>query len=257
MVLNPEDKSVSADIIAEALRAQGLSEEQIAATTGTYANAKYSPPKRKISRTFTVLSEREVKIGNDMHTLRLLGGGDIGRATAVLANSILELWNLQALPNGLPDEIEDILEQTSPMGWVDFFVDYILANLPQNDEYPEWMAAILDELAKLATTEERTITAGDIVSMPGGQLKEFVRVMVEVNKDDFLAIIRGVWLTLPESIRSFIHQKIFTPTLNIMQIVSASAFQSPEDQDSDGTPPSGGQDSSTTSEKTEALPKAS
>lgn len=257
MVLNPEDKSVSPDKIAAALKAQGFSDEEIAATTGTYAEAKYSPPTRKISRTFTVLSEREVKIGNEIHTLRLLGGGDLGRATAVLANCILELWNLQALPKGLPDEIEDILENTSPVGWVDFFVDYIVANLPANDEYPEWMAAILEELGKLATTDQRTITAGDIVSMPGAQIKEFCRVMVEVNKDDFLAIIRGVWLTLPESIRSFIHQKIFIPGLNIIQLTSANVFQAPEDQDSDGTLPSGGQDSSTTSEKTEALPKAS
>lgn len=181
-----------------------------------------------------------------------MNGADVACSIGVLVNVISELWNLGELPTELPEDLGEALEKTGPLDWVDFLQRYLLDNMPVNDEYPEWMASLLEEIAKLVSTEARAVSAGDLVSLPLGQLPDVITAMVEVNKKDFLFIILRVWGMLPQYIRQFAKQRIFTPALKITSVLKQinQAPQNPRDPASDGGHPSGGKASSSSPSET-------
>jgi hypothetical protein len=241
-------KAISADKLADLMEAQGYSPEEIQATTGVYAKKKYEPERVRIATTFELPSDVSVKIKETDHTLRYMNGADILRAVPVLADAIITLIQDQEMFAQASQQfgVEAVIASQTPVGWANHLINVINSFRSADDEYPVWLAAVLHEIGKLASTEALTITAGDFLSLRSHQQTELMIKLVEVNKRDFLEVGRQVWGALPPNIRGIIASKIFTPIWRVLNRLNQIAENSPSPSapPSDGGPSSGGKPSS-------------
>jgi len=221
-------KGLSPDVLAEALAQQGYSQEEIEATVGPYALARYQPKTASLQPTFQVLSDKEVMIGNDSHTLRVLNAHDLKSILPVVMMLAAHL-----VKNGdvLEDTVNDFLEKG-----VLNFMDVLLKKMDGllGTEYPEWFVSVLEKLAELVSTEKRAVSAGDLISMPVDQQAELIKKLWEVNQKHFLLF----WAMVPVWAREVIGLKIFIPASEILSAVRESL--NPSQSQGSEAPSSGG-----------------
>jgi len=235
-------KGISPDAIAEALLAAGHSPEEINQAVSSYSQARYEPTRTALQPAFLVESDQQVKIGNQTHLLRLINTDDMRS----ILPKVIQLAK-HFIKNGdvTEDKVNDLLEK----GSTNFFglVASKLAELSfKGAGYPDWAVAMLEEVAKLAGNEERTITANDLISLPPSQFIELMRKLYEVNKQDFLLL----WTQVPVELRVPIGSQIFTPILTVFSTLKESVVTSlDQTQLSNGGQSSTGKSSSSSPSK--------
>jgi len=186
---------VDLDKLIETLRAGGASQAEIDQVVESYTAAKYRPKAVALTPAFYLASDAQVMLGATPHTLRLMNMDDLRR----LLPKVIEFTRFLIAEQGSDRTPEQLLAQTHPMGMVGVVVHKLL-EINLKGEYPEWFVALLEELAVLVSTESRSLSAADLISLPPSQLTELIQKLVEVNQRDFLAL----WASVPPGIRSTI-----------------------------------------------------
>lgn len=249
-------EAIPADELAEALAKAGYKPEQIEASTGVYAQAKYKPKTVPLKpRRFLLAKDGQVDFFDQKLTVRLLNPHDVRRLVPVVYNAVMSIM----VDRNIADDINMVMSQAGPKGVFEI-LSAELESLQGHDEYPEWAAKLLEEIAVLVSNDQLSVSAEDLIALPGRQFPELLAKLWEVNSNDFLSVMKRVWAMLPKAIREFISSKTSTLVSRITGALSqiGENFQSPSE-----TLLSGGQDdggnllSFSPSEKTEALPTQS
>lgn len=245
-------EAIPADELAEALAKAGYTPDQIQASTGLYAENKYKPKTVKLKpHRFLLAKDGEVPFFDQTIKVRYLNAHDIRRLVPVIYSAIMSLM----IERDSADDINQLLSMAGPKGIFELLSAELEA-MQGNDEYPEWAVKLLEEIALIVSSKELTVTAEDLVSLPGKQFPQLLAKLWEVNSNDFLYVLKLVWGKLPKTVREFISSKTSTLVSKVMNAVNriGEKSQSPHE-----TPLSGGQDSGgnpssfSPSEKTEAL----
>lgn len=181
------------DKLIQTLTAGGASQAEINEVIETYSTAKYEPKTVQMQPAFYLESDKQITIGKDKHTIRLINVDDLRR----LLPKLIEFTRFLLAQSGSDQTVDDVLSQTNPMGMVGVVVTK-LTEMNIKGDYPEWFAGLLEELAVLVSNEARTVTARDLISLPPSQLTDLILKVVEVNQQDFLAL----WASVPHGIRS-------------------------------------------------------
>lgn len=208
-------ETLSGDKVAEALRAQGFSEEQIQATVGVYSEAKYAPKKKKIKPTIYYESDKvfERFPADPGITLRYMNGDDIKR----IAPKIIQVAKALILEEDLDfDSAEQMLSEMSPMAFISKLLGYIIE--ADGDDYPEWMFAVIEEIAILTSNPDKdfVFTPGDFVALRPSKQYELCEKLIEVNKADFFIL----WAKIPAKYRLMIITLASWLTSNVKRISS-------------------------------------
>jgi len=235
-------KGISPDALAEALIAAGHSPEEVNQAVGSYSQARYEPERVEIEPAWLIETDQEVKIGKDQHKLRLMNADDM---RTVLPKVVQLAKHFIRSGEVTEDKVQDLLQK----GSTNFF-GIIASKLSQlafkGKGYPIWAVSALEEVAKIATNDEREITVQDLVSLPPSQLITLLRQLYEVNKQDFLLL----WTQVPAEIREPIESQIFTPILMIISELKENVTTSLEQtQASSGGQQSTGKSSSSSQSK--------
>lgn len=183
------------DKMIATLKAGGATEEEINQVVDTYTQAKYEPKTVVIEPEFYLESDAIVMLGKEEHRLRLMNVDDTRRALPKL----IEFFRAMLAEAGDGRKVEEVLDEAQPMQAVGLLVGKMI-EMNSKGEYPEWFAAMLEEVAILTSTEERKITAGFLISLPPSQFAQLLFKLIEVNKQDFLLL----WVNVPPGIRSTI-----------------------------------------------------
>lgn len=189
-------EALSADKLAEMMRAQGASEGEIAATTGIYAEAKYAPPKRKIKPSIYYESDKVFEITPEhKFPIRYMNGHDIKR----ISPKIIQVAKALILEENLDFEsAEAMLSEMSPGAFISKIMSYVLE--AEGEDYPEWMFAVIEEICILTSNPDvdRVFSPEDFVALRPSKQYELCEKLVEVNKADFFIL----WVKVPISYRS-------------------------------------------------------
>lgn len=184
------------DQLIATLKAGGASQAQIDEVIDTYTKAKYEPEPVELHPAFYLMSDITVKIGKDDHLLRLVNVDDLRRALPKL----IEFVRLMISENGGKEKVAEVLEQANPLNVISILMQRVLEmNLKGriSGSYPKWFVSVLEEVALLASTEARTLTAADLISLPPSQFQALLFKLVEVNQQDFLLL----WASVPPAMR--------------------------------------------------------
>ena len=181
--------------LIETLKAGGASQAEIEQVVERYTKTKYQPKPVVLQPAFYLESEKQVKLGHELHTVRLMNVNDLRR----LLPKLIEVVRFLLQEQGSAEKVEEVLDRSGPMGIVSLLVQKIIEVNLQGD-YPDWFVALLEEIASLASNEARTLMPSDLISLPPSQLTELLAKIVEVNQQDFLAL----WASVPPGIRSTI-----------------------------------------------------
>lgn len=206
------DLKLTPDQVADALIAQGYSEEDAMKAAGAVALVKYEPKTVTIQPRHNMMSKRTVPFLEGTHTLRIMNVHDKKRALPVLVNVCAEF----AKQDPSFKSTEDFLTKGH-----DHAFNYLFAKVMnaldeyKADEYPEWLAAALEEIANITSTQAQPVDIYDLVSLPLPQMAELLRALYEVNKQDFLSL----WAKVPMNYRTGIRSKLFTPALTLISKV--------------------------------------
>lgn len=249
-------EAIPADELAEALAKAGYTPEQIQASTSLYAENKYKPKTVKLKpQRFLLAKDGQADYFDQKITVRYLNAHDIRRLVPVIYSGIMSLM----IERGSNDDINELLSMAGPKGIFELLSAELEA-MQGNDEYPEWAVKLLEEIALILSSKELTVTAEDLVSLPGRQFPALLAKLWEVNSNDFLYVLKLVWGKLPKKVREFISSKTSTLVSKTMKSLN---WKDEKSQTPSETLSSGGQDnggnlsSSSHSEKTEESPKQS
>lgn len=219
-----EAQSLSADQFAEILAQAGVDPAVANATVGTYAAAKYDPKKRKLKPKNFFPSKKKVDIGNDQRTLRLMNPHDVRRCVPVVFNAVMAI--LAGKPESeVTEDINAFMTKAGAGGVFSLLSEEL--NKLEGDEYPEWAAAVLDEVALLASTDEFTLDAETLIGLPGAQFPELLLALWEVNKHDFLRVLLQVWMKIPSPFQALINLRVFIPVSRFMKNLKKQNEKSP------------------------------
>ena len=183
------------DKLIETLKAGGASQAEVDQVVESYTKFKYQPKQVGLQPAFYLESDKQVKLGQELHTVRLMNVDDLRR----LLPKLIEVIRYLLLEQGGEQKVEEVLDSTGPMGVVGVLVSKVI-EMNLKGDYPDWFVSLLEELAHLASNEQRRLTPQDLISLPPSQLSELLSKIVEVNQQDFLAL----WASVPPGIRSTI-----------------------------------------------------
>jgi hypothetical protein len=183
------------DKLIETLKAGGASQAEIDTIVESYTRNKYQPKQVGLQPAFYLESEKQVMLGRELHTVRLMNVDDLRR----LLPKVIEVVRYLVQDQGGQQKVEDVLDHTGPMGVVGVLVQKII-EMNLKGDYPDWFISLLEEIAHLASNEQRSLKPADLISLPPSQLTELLMKIVEVNQQDFLAL----WASVPPGIRSTI-----------------------------------------------------
>lgn len=179
----------------ETLKAGGASQAEIDQVIESYTQAKYQPKQVELLPAFYLESDKQVTLGKDKHTIRLMNVDDLRR----ILPKVIEIVRFLAMEQGNRQKVEEVLDKSGPMGVVGVLVQKVI-EMNLKGDYPDWFVVLLEEIAHLASNEERTLTPSELISLPPSQLTELLTKLVEVNQQDFLVL----WASVPPGIRSTI-----------------------------------------------------
>lgn len=237
---------VSADVVAEALRAQGVTEEDIEEATGIYAQAKYEPKTIQIAPAYWLESDHTVRIGKEDVVLRCANGEDLER----LLFLVIELVRMFAAESGDDRGIEEILKETNPQGVFSQVIEKLwFMERAKGGGYPEWYVAVLEEICSLINYGDDKYTPGHIIAMPWGQRLDLFLKLWQVNEQDFL----GLWGRVPQSIRLWISTLASPIISSVSQLIGSLK---PLESSSGGQESTGKSSTSSPSEKKALSAKA-
>jgi hypothetical protein len=181
--------------LIETLKAGGASQPEIDKVVESYTQNKYQPKAVELMPAFFLESDKQVTLGKEAHTIRLMNVNDLRR----LLPKLIEVVRFLAQEQNSRQKVEEILDSTGPMGVIGVLVQKVI-EMNLKGDYPDWFVSLLEEIANLASNENRTLTPAELISLPPSQLTELLTKIVEVNQQDFLAL----WASVPPGIRSTI-----------------------------------------------------
>ncbi|MGV3524234.1 MAG: hypothetical protein ACO1RX_08420 [Candidatus Sericytochromatia bacterium] len=176
----------------ETLKSGGASQAEIDQVVESYTQNKYQPQPVSLQPAFYLESDQCVQLGRESHAVRLLNVDDLRRLLPKMVEMIRYLLQEQ----GSKQKVEEVLDQTSPLGVVGVLVQKLI-EMNLKGDYPDWFVSLLEEIAHLASNEKQQLSPQFLISLPPSQFSALILKIVEVNQQDFLTL----WASVPPGIR--------------------------------------------------------
>ena len=156
--------------VIETLAEKGVDQKDIDDLISNYTKAKYEPESIAIQPAFYLESDKEVILGHERHKLRLMNLDDMRRALPKLLSLLEHVIREKELSF---KSAQEMLNESTPQGTLQM-VFKLLTELNLKGDYPDWFVSALEEVATLASNEQRAITAQDLISLPPSQFTQLL-----------------------------------------------------------------------------------